>query len=392
MPGPASGPSLNQGLPAPSNPNEAASAGKVSSSTGPSKEYKSSFGDGKQEVVRLKGQPPRPESNQRNSIHLASNYFQLTHKADLKLWHYQITVHPEIKGPKLTQLIKIALNESLQGGKPGLVTDFSAIMLSVRDIPQQVRKFKLKYMSEVETQASEDAKEYVMSLDLIGTVDLSNLENYLRQLEINPSGLPVEQALDIILGHHRKLSDDIAIVNKRKAFSVAANAEIQELAGGEKPVLVARRGYFSSVRMLQSKFWVNINVSHGAFYGTDKTLNEIIEWLVYSQRVVQSKVPGLLRGLRVQSSHIPRVWSFWGYPRRGEGKGFILHPTRINGPDDATYYTPGQVRFFHEKVKGQLNEKDKENAKKGKLISHDYPCSCSGSWISVAEYFSSSII
>ena len=392
-PGPAGGLPPNRGLPAPSNPNEAALAGK-SSSTDPSKESSSYSGDGKQEVVRFKGQPPRPVSNIRNHLGLTSNHFKLTLRDELKLWHYQIIVHPEIKGLKLTQVIKTALRSgTIRGLKPLIVTDFSAIMLSVREIPQQCRHFKLKYMSEVETQASENAKEYMISLDPIGIVNFSNTKADLQQMDNDSSGLPIEQALDIILGHHRKLSNDIAIVNKRKAFSVTSNAEGCNLDTG---FLVALRGYFSSVRMSQSDLLVNINISNGAFYQTPKRLWEIIRWLQEIQRVNASKVPGLLRGLRVQSSHIPRVWSFWGYPRDGDGRGYILHPPRFTVAN-TTLYTPDQVMFYHEEAKGpskeraqKLSDKDKENAKVGKLKPHDVQCSCPGTWLTVAQYFARS--
>ena len=392
-PGPAGGPPPSRGLPAPSNPGEAALAGKGSSSTNPSKESGSHSGDGKQEVVRLKGQPPRPVSNLKSQLSLATNHFRLNHVADLVFWHYQIIVDPEIKGPKLTQIIKTALSGSLRGLKPNIVTDFSAIMLSVQEIPQEYRNFKLQYKSEVETQASDNAKEYTIFLDPIGTVNLSNPEAYLQQLDVDSSGLRVEQALDIVLGHHRKLSDHITIVNKRKAFSTATGAEEYNL---DTRFLVALRGYFSSVRMSQSSLLVNINVSHGAFYRTPNRLHEIIQWLG-DQGVDSSKVPGLLRGLRVRSSHVPRVWSVWGYPRSGDGRGYMLHPPKFMDAN-AKSYTPEQIKFFHEEVKGpskeraqNLNEKDKENAKIGKLKPHDEHCSCSGTWLTVAEYFHRSI-
>ena len=394
--GPAGGMPPNRGLPAPSSPNEAALAGKASG-TEPSKESSSESGNGKQEIVRLKGHPPRPASKSINRLPLASNHFQVSYSADLILWHYQIIVHPEIKGPKLAQVVKLALRSgTMQGVTPYIFTDFSAIMLSVGEIPQQCRIFKLKYISEVETQASENAKEFTISLDLIGTVNLSNSEAYLWQTDINSSGLPVEQAFDIILGHHRKMSNDIAIVNKRKAFLLTSNAETHNLSASGTHLLVALRGYFSSVRMSQSSLLVNINVSHGAFYKPQKKLYEIINWLQGNQGVNPSKVPGLLRGLRVRSSHIPRVWSFWGYPRIGDGKWYMLHPPRLTVAE-ATYYTPEQIKFFHEEVKGSsreraqdLNDKDKEDAKAGKLKPHDATCSCKGKWLTVAEYFKDS--
>ena len=392
-PGPAGGLPPSRGLPAPSNPNEAGLAGKVPS-TDPSKEGSSDSGDGKQEVVRLKGQPPRPVSKPINHLHLTSNHFELTLGGKRKLWHYQITVQPEVKGAKLAQVIKTALySGTIRGIKPYIVTDFSAIMLSIQEIPQQYRHFKLQYISEVETQASENAQEYTIYLDPIGIVNLLNPEAYSQQMDRDPSGLPVEQALDIILGHHRKLSNDIAIVNKRKAFSLTSYVDGQPLDTG---FLVALRGYFSSVRMSQSSLLVNINVSHGAFYKTPKRLCDIIQWLEVTQHVNPSKVPGLLRGLRVQSSHIPRVWSFWGYPRISDGKGYMLHPPRFTVAN-VTCYTPQQIEFFHEEVKGpsreraqNMSDKDKENAKAGKLKPHDPSCSCSGRWLTVAQYFDTS--
>ena len=386
----------NPGLPIQRSPNEAALAGKVSY-TKPSKESSSESGNGKQEIVSLKGQPPRPASNPRNHLplaSLASNHFKLSHRANLLLWHYQITVHPEIKGPKISQVIKLALlSEILRGLTTSIFTDFSAIMLSVGEIPQRCRNFKLQYKSDVETQVAENAKEFTILLDPIGTVNLSNPQAYLQQTDVHSSGLPVEQAFDIILGHHRKQSNEIAMINKRKAFSLTLNAGGRNLDAGVESSLVALRGYFSSIRMSQSSLLVNINVSHGAFYHTPKKLSEVINWVRQNQGVNPSKVPGLLRGLRVRSSHIPRVWSFWGYPKTGDGRGYMLHPPRFRSAD-ATSYPAAQGCCFHEEVKGasheraqNLNDKDQESAKVGKLKPHDASCSCAGRWLTVAEYF-----
>ena len=395
-PGQAGGMPPNRGLPIPSSLNEAALAGKVSY-TEPSKESISESGSGRQEIVRLKGQPPRPASNPTNRLPLASNHFRLSYGANLILWHYQIIVHPEIKGPKLSQVIKLALlSRTLRDLSPSIFTDFSAIILSVGEIPQQCRSFKLQYKSEVETQVSGNAKEFTISLDPIGNVNVPNPEAYMRQTDVHSSGLPVEQAFDIILGHHRKQSNEIAIINKRKAFSLTSNAGGRNLDAGVESFLVALRGYFSSIRMSQSSLLVNINVSHGAFYHTPKKLSEIIHWLRHDQNVNPGKIPGLLRGLRVRSSHIPRVWSFWGYPKTGDGRGYMLHPPRFSVAD-ATSYTPEQIKFFHEEVKGpsqeraqNLNDKDQESAKVGKLKPHDASCSCAGKWLTVAEYFNRS--
>lgn len=382
---------------APSDQYDAFSAGKVSPGASSAKGNSSASGDGRQEVIRLKGQPPRPDSKSQNNVLLASNYFQLVLRPDLKLWHYGIIVTPEVKGPKLTQIIKTALNSGVHESlKRKIVTDFSAIMLSIQEIRQGHQNFKIRYKSELETEAPDNAKEYKISLDPIGIVDFSNLKAYLQHTQMSSSGLPIEQACDIILGHHRKLSDNIAIVNKRNAFSVDSSAETCDLG---TPFLIVLRGYFSSVRMSQSSLLVNVNVTHGAFYQAPKVLSQIIQWLENNSSVNPSKIPALLRGLRVSSSHVPRVWSIWGYPRDGDGKGYMLHPPSFRVPN-ATRYTPEQIWFFHdEKGKNssteqapRLSEKDKENANAGKLKPHDMHCTCPGRWLTVAEYFKEGIV
>lgn len=291
----------------------------------------------------------------------------------------------------------MALNTGIYASlKSKMVTDFGATMLSIQEIPQEYQNFKIRYKSELETEPPDNAKEYKITLDPIGIVDLSNPKAYLQHTHMSSSGLPIEQAFDIILGHHRKLSDEIAIVNKRNAFLVSSGAETYDFRDG---FLIALRGYFSSVRMSQSSLLVNVNVTHGAFYKTPKLLSQIIRWLENHSSVDSGKVPGLLRGLRVSSSHILRVWSIWGYPKDGDGKGYMLHPPRFTIPN-ATRYTPEQIYFFHDE-KGKdsstdqaprLGEKDKENAKAGKLKPHIKHCTCPGRWLTVASYFKDGIV
>lgn len=378
-------------------PKENVSAGvqpEISHGGDLSKEKGSNLGGDKQQFARLKGHPSRPEhGTEENMVFLVFNHFQLKHRPSLLLWHYDIKVDPEVKGRKLTQIIKTALNHGhYKEHKSYMATDFSAVMLSAQELPYEYAKFKLSYQTELETQASDNAKEYWVSLVLNGTIDVSKI--YLDSTETSSNGFPVEQALDIVLGHHRKLSDNIAIVNKRKAFSIDNGADEYDAYDLGDGALTALRGYFSSVRMSESGPLVNINVSHGAFYKAPRPLSEVIQWFESLRSVDRSKISGLLRGLRVNSSHIPRIWTIWGYPRDGDGKGYMLHPPRFNPPGAASY-TPEQVSFFlvekpKESSRDQaqvLSDQDKENAGKGDLHPHDKSCSCQGTWLTVAKYF-----
>lgn len=401
-PGPPEG-LRNRGLSGLTNPKDTASTSvqpeEIRHDGNQSKDNSSNASHRKQEVARLKGQPSRPTSvpTRLRTINLKSNYFPLVPKPGIIFHRYEIIVHPEAKGRKLTQIIKTALNHGeYKALKHEIVTDFSTIMLAVVEIPLRCTNFMVSYQSEIETQASNNAKEYRISLVGNGTVDLSKPEIYLRTTESSSNGLAIEQALDIVLGHHRKLSDDISIVNKRKAFSINRGHRhaYDGTPFGDGGILTALRGYFSSVRMSESNILVNINVSHGAFYEAGKPLWEVIQWLGNLRSVDRSKVSGLLRGLQVSSSHIRRVWSIWGFPKDGDGRGFMLHPPKLHAPG-MPFYTPAQVSFFYdEKPEGSstgqaqtLSDQDKQNAEKGKLRPHGHPCSCPGRWLTVAEYF-----
>ena len=60
-------------------------------------------------------------------------------------------------------------------------------------------------------------------------------------------------------------------------------------------LLVAMRGFFSSVRLSTKEILVNINVTHGTFY-VDRILPEWLQMVETRPEVHSTRVEGLLKG------------------------------------------------------------------------------------------------
>ena len=150
---------------------------------------------------------------------------------------------------------------------------------------------------------------------------------------------------------------------------------------------MAVRGYFSSVRLSTNETLVNINVTHGAFY-LEKELSAWWNLVQRHSRVHSTKLPGLLKGLRVELRQLqngPVIKTISGLAALRQGAGYEFHPPIVRGPAAG----PQRVEFFEYKSKKPtMGKKDKDAASKGRLASHDlHHCGCDGSYVSVSDYF-----
>lgn len=319
--------------------------------------------------------------SQGTRVFLSTNYFSLTVEPGRKLHRYSIEVCPEVKGRKLGQMINDALRlPEFDQFKPGMVSDFAAVLLSQQKLPNDLLKISV----------GEAPNKYYVTLDLVKIVDLAN-ETNLQENSPDLETLPIVQDLEIVLGHHRKCSQDVFVIGKRRAFPTPSQCE----DGGslllgldqETALLGAVRGFFSSVRLSTTKILVNVNVTHGAFYIT----RSLQDWLSIVQNypdVHATKIPGLLKGLQVKLQHIEQtrvIRTISGYALPGQGNGFEAHPPRVSRPGAG----PGEVEFFEYKsTQPVMSQDDKDKAKKGRLPAHNiHRCGCAGSYISVLDYF-----
>ena len=347
-------------------------------------------------------------------VSLSTNHFKLTIKPGLVLHRYSIKVWPEAKGRKLSQMIKDALDlPEFDLLRPLIVSDFAACLLLPQSLPDHLLTVSVPYQkdssaqnpddanSSSNTKTSNDAEDpgdfsrYQVKFDFIRGVDFH------RALEVEERSadqgtLSIVQDLDIVLGHHRKSSPDITMIGKRKAFQLfnprTDETHLARPANKARALLVALRGYFSSVRLSTNGILVNVNVSHGPFY-CERDLLVLYNLILNRPQVHVSKIAGLLRGLRVELKHLKpkeiiRTVSGFAYP--GQGNGYEVHPPRVTTSRVATSGAwPREVEFFeYRSTKPTMGSKDKERAKEGRLIAHDLGrCGCDGSYITVYDYF-----
>lgn len=167
--------------------------------------------------------------------------------------------------------------------RPGIVSEFAAVLLSQQKLPDELLKVSVPYKKNTstgesnDTGRSADAKDtrdfeapnkYYVSFDLVRTVNLAN-ETDLQETSPDQETLPVVQDLDIVLGHHRKCSSEVSMIGKRRPFPrripPGTSIFLSKNHTQEEALLLAVRGYFSSVRLSTTGVLVNVNVTYGAF-------------------------------------------------------------------------------------------------------------------------------
>ena len=330
------------------------------------------------------------------TVLLSTNYFRVSLEKNFRLYRYSIQVWPEAKGKKLAQMIKDALDLPDFDGLRPLVSDFAAVLLSTQPLPDDLLKVSVPYKKNKESQPdTETTSRYYVTFDFTREVDV-DYANKTQVFSADQDHLPIVQDLDIVFGHHRKSSPGITVLGKRRAFQTAGTLS----EGLPLSLLVAAvRGYFSSVRLSAMGILLNMNVTHGTFYrGGD--LETWLQTLRNHPQVHDTKVPGLIKGIRVRLLHLTSktdsktesktvLRTISGFASPGQGAGYEPHPPRVPrfkaGPRDVFF-------FEYKPTKPIMGQKDKESAKKGLLAAHDLRrCGCGGSYTSVSDYFKRSM-
>ena len=331
--------------------------------------------------------PARPNYGTRGKrTDLFANYFKLSISKDLRLYCYSITV-PGLSGKRRSQIIKNTLEHTqFDPLRPFIATDFSAFLVSCKELPEKCHKLSVPMATRINADDLSEGQKHAVSFDLVRTDDCSHLESSLANLA-DHENLAVVQDLDIVLGHHRKSSPDVAAVGKRKAFPLTDDA------GGIRlnDVLKALRGYFCSVRIGGIREFcpmVNINVTNSPFWKHGH-LVDVYTALLKDKEIDNTKISALLRGLRVELSYIKDksvIRTISGFAHHNDGRGYMPHPPKIL--KDGFGPGPREVEFYFED--GHRKEEDQEGAVQGKVKPHQPPCPCKGRYVSVAKYFEDS--
>jgi hypothetical protein len=187
---------------------------------------------------------------------------------------------------------------------------------------------------------------------------MGDLLDYLRDAQNSDPGASQEntfsQVLNIWLRHFSKreeTSDEAQqTVVGSKAYPLCKNGTTRLKFGVE-----TIRGYFSSVRFGEARAWVNVNVTHGAFF-QDLPLKE---W-VRDARLKGAELHEALKGVRVRLTHrwanvngsqedIIKVISGLATPMDGhpeKGQPTPANPPKVPPTAPASAAKCGQVSFY----------------------------------------------
>ena len=337
--------------------------------------------------------PARPGYGERGvPTSLYANYFKLSISEDLTVYRYNITV-PDLNGKRRSQIISNALEHTqFDSLRTFIATDFSAILVSCKKLPQDCHKLSVPMATRLSADDLSNAKKHVVSFDLDRTYDFSQIEKAVVNLA-DHENLVIVQLIGIILGHHRKSSQDVAAVGKRKAFSLTDDA------GGIRlnDVSKALRGYFCSVRIGGMGYigriddirpMVNINVTNSPFWN-QASLVDVVKALQRDTEIDNTKISALLRGMRVEVSYMEdkrMIRTISGFAHHNDGHGYMPHPPKV--PKAKFGPGPQEVQFFLEN--GTRKDETQGKAIEGKVKPHGPDCSCKGYYVNVAKYFEDS--
>lgn len=216
---------------------------------------------------------------------------------------------PKVGGPKLTQIIRLMLNESneLAGYRDDVVTDFKSTLISSRRFPikNDTHFINIKYKAEGEDDPLSQAQVYRIPITLVKVLSVGELMADLTST--NPavkydSKLDMIQGLNIFLNHYAKTNESLVTVGSSKTFVWnAGNENRVDLGQG----LQAIRGFITSVRAATNRILININVSHGAFFQEGVLTNLIRAFMAQPGRTATlHELELFISNLRIRTSHL----------------------------------------------------------------------------------------
>lgn len=365
-----------------------------------------------------KRMPPRPAyGTEGTPITVYANYVQLTPRADLELYMYDVKdIQPEVVGRKCTQVIRLLVNEAaeLAPYRDDMVTDFKSTLISRTelDLPADV-VVEVTYKNEGEDAPTDRAQVYKVPVKFIKKLTVGELMAHLTST--NPADqyahkLDMIQGLNIFLKHYAKTSNNLATIGTSKTFATgasgAAHVDIMPLGQG----LNAVRGFFTSVRAATNRILVNINVSHGAFYqeGLLTNLIRAFSQQPFGRPASLGAIEKFIKRLRVRTTHLKekknrhgelviRAKTIHGLakPHRPKKGAVVENPPMVDkygaGPKGVQFWLREQAQpSSAAAVPGAASEK---TPKKGKGKGKPQPAgpapagAGAGRYISVYDYF-----
>ncbi|KAF8341583.1 Piwi domain-containing protein [Cantharellus anzutake] len=251
-------------------------------------------------------QPPtRPDFGKVGTpIKLRANYFPLT-KLPEKLYEYDLKTTPAVGARRVKRRIYELLEKSVAFSPYARYSahDGSAKLISATPIPMDADGYMTIVVKHYDEDASEDdptSKAYEVTITFVKELDIADMQKYVRgdpdmvSYDINPG----TAALNILLAKFATHNGGINVGKNRYFFPIRTQNEANYL--GNSRLLVAYRGFFSSVRPVYNQLAVNLNVATTAFYAPGNLGNALMAF--YGAR--GGNANHFIYGLRVKTIHL----------------------------------------------------------------------------------------
>ncbi|KAJ5560594.1 hypothetical protein N7513_002993 [Penicillium frequentans] len=333
-------------------------------------------------------------------VTLYANYMPFT-AVGKPVFRYHVAVGKEqgreVPTKKARQIVRLLLEEHFAKDIKNIATDYRSTLISCVDLGlASDKKYDVRYKGENEFDYLDEPKIYSVTVGPTGTLDPTDLINYLSSSNIDGSLMQQEQllaAMNIIMGHQPKTDRSVVTLSGNKHYSFdAATAERMSLGGG----LEALRGFFISVRAATARVLLNVQVKYLACYREGPLPMVLGDYMRTNSRNPY-RLESFLKRMRVRATHIVRKTSS-GKPRPPQIKSIIGLASPTDGrsgtnPPKVIRHGAGpfDVQFFLEAPgskppAAQAAQPAEGKGKKGKKPAKAGP-SPAGQYVSVGEYF-----
>ncbi|ORZ26299.1 Piwi domain-domain-containing protein [Lobosporangium transversale] len=241
-------------------------------------------------------------------ITVRANFFEVTKLPNVTVYHYDVTVTPEVPPPvnrKLyDQFINTYGNTDLGGARP--VYDGRKSLFSPKDLNFDSRTFDVTLAGDVIPNSKRQIPVFKFKVKKVATINLEELHRFLQSKSAMTNNILTGiMALDVLIRHKPSL---LYATVGRSFFTPDGK---QPLAG----ILDVWRGFYQSARPTAGKMMINLDVSATAFFQSGSLIEIVIKALNLrspsdlnrtSPPLNWAKVEKLIKGLRVTVNHRER--------------------------------------------------------------------------------------
>jgi len=257
--------------------------------------------------------PPRPDYGTRGvGTWVRANYFEVQLPSTV-IFLYEVSFVPDIKVRGLKERVYELLRKhpNLVAFEKHTATDGSKYLVSTKPLktgssPTSAGRNDDKLDIEIVDDDVKAGKKYKVKIQRVAEIFPTDLTDYVQGARPDYDPAQATQALNILASKYPRDQPNIAPIGGNRFFIIDDRSELMmDLGGG----VVARKGFYSSIRPTVGRMLCNVNVCTKAFFKPGPLVELMSEYLgIYpkNQFPLRSQLKGLpnfLRGLKVITTY-----------------------------------------------------------------------------------------